>query len=153
MYKDGHPGPQYSGRCSLASVPLSPKSDTGNCLWGGISSDLTTHLFSRNCVLKRVPSPTAQLPPQEPTSRECLQGALLALPLPPRLSDQTEILLPGLLILAQQHYSSHRQVLGTSPCVSWCQGSCSFLEKQPFGQDANSSRNTRATSKCAGVMG
>lgn len=95
MYKDSHPGPQYSGRCSLASVALSPKSDPGNCLWGGVSSDLTTHLFSGNCVLKRVPSLTAELPPQEPTFRERLQGAR-TFALPPRLSNQTEILLPGL---------------------------------------------------------
>lgn len=112
MYKDGHPGPQYSGRCSLASVPLSPKSDTGNCLWGGVSSDLTTHLFSGNCVLKRVPSLTAELSPQEPTFRECLQGALA---LPPRLPEQAQrFYYLGFLILAQQHYSSHRQMLGTS---------------------------------------
>lgn len=93
MYKDGHPGPQ--GGCSLASVPLSPKSDIGKCVWGGIFSDLTTHLFSGNGALKRDPSLTAELPPQVPTHRECLQGALTLSLSAPSIPPDTEILLPG----------------------------------------------------------
>lgn len=65
---------------------LSPKSDTGKCLWGGVFSELTTHLFSGNRALKRDPSLTAQLPPQVPTHRECLQCAL---PPPPLLPSPT----------------------------------------------------------------
>lgn len=65
---------------------LSPKSDTGKRLWGGVFS---------NCALKTDPSLTAQFPPQVPTHRECLQCAL-PLPLSPPPPPGTEILLPGL---------------------------------------------------------
>lgn len=103
-------------------MPLLPKSDTGKLLWEYFPLIWTTHLFSENGAFERVPSPAAEFPSSgtyfAPACTEITENACTLCP-----TGRRDAIL-GFLILAQQPHSSCVQVLGTTSCISWCQGSC-----------------------------